>query len=969
LLYLNQIGLPDFAKKPLLEKLHSRGIDLQFSRLRLHFTRGVVADNVLIGGATKDAPKLTVTEVQVLPDFRKLARFQFQINSLLLRQARLVFSVTSDNQPERELIVSNIQTELRFLTNDVWELNHFRAQLADADLQLHGAITNASMMRNWKFAQARPSVKPFSLQDRLRELSDILDQIHFTSTPELKLQISGDARDMFSFAAQLTVRAPGAQTPWGNFNDGQLLARVIPPDSPGELPKAEMTLHAVNAETRWGAASNLDLTVHAAATEVTNFNADLDLTAAQVSSKWGSATDARFTARWLHSPTNPIPISGHGELRVAQAETMWGSGRELQVSGWLTTPTNLTVPIDPSWDRWTNIAPFALNLDCRLGLLQSSNLVATNFLCAAHWRAPHLQISKLTAQLYEGSIAAYTDLAVDTREFTFTDISDFDVKQIFPLLTPMAQHWLSQFSWEKPPKLNASGALVLPAWTNRHPDWRTEVKPTIKLRGHVAADKGAFREVPFDSASLHFTYTNLFWRLPDIVAIRPEGRLEMLHEANDATQDFYFRFHSAVDPRAIRPMLTTAQQRGFDLVGFSTPPVVDAEIWGRWRDLDRIGLKASLTMSNFTFRGESADSIQSSVTYTNRLLSFFEPQLQRGTQHVSAASVMLDMDRERVFVTNVMSTGDPYAFTRTIGPVAARAIAPYHFLKMPKIRVNGSIPFHQILNADLHFDVEGGPLEWWNFKVPQISGRIDWLGDKLFLRGIHADFYGGKADGDAEFDFSKGETASCHFDVFVSNSDLHWLMSDLDLHTNRLEGTLNCRLTVADGDAGNVNSWKGAGHVSLRNGFIWELPVFGVLSPALDGIAPGLGSSRATDGNATYILNNGTLHSDDLEIRASGMRLLYRGDVALNGRVDSRVEAELLRDTWVVGRMLSLALWPFSKIFEYKITGTLAKPKMEPLYLLPRMILMPLHPFETMKDLLAKPPEPANTNAAPQYPN
>src|ERR1041385_9195332 len=70
LLYLNQIGLPDFAKKPLIEKLRARGVDLQFSRLRLHFTRGVVADNVLIGGANEGDPKLTVKETVD----RKIAR-------------------------------------------------------------------------------------------------------------------------------------------------------------------------------------------------------------------------------------------------------------------------------------------------------------------------------------------------------------------------------------------------------------------------------------------------------------------------------------------------------------------------------------------------------------------------------------------------------------------------------------------------------------------------------------------------------------------------------------------------------------------------------------------------------------------------------------------------------------------------------------------------------------------------------
>ena len=38
-----------------------------------------------------------------------------------------------------------------------------------------------------------------------------------------------------------------------------------------------------------------------------------------------------------------------------------------------------------------------------------------------------------------------------------------------------------------------------------------------------------------------------------------------------------------------------------------------------------------------------------------------------------------------------------------------------------------------------------------------------------------------------------------------------------------------------------------------------------------------------------------------------------------------RVEAELLRDTPMVGKFFSLALWPVSKLFEYKVEGSLGK--------------------------------------------
>ncbi len=41
-----------------------------------------------------------------------------------------------------------------------------------------------------------------------------------------------------------------------------------------------------------------------------------------------------------------------------------------------------------------------------------------------------------------------------------------------------------------------------------------------------------------------------------------------------------------------------------------------------------------------------------------------------------------------------------------------------------------------------------------------------------------------------------------------------------------------------------------------------------------------------------------------------------------------------------------------SKIFEYQVTGTLQNPKSEPIYVLPRLLLMPLHPIRTLENLL-----------------
>src|SRR5438552_1430421 len=63
-IYLNQIGLPDFVKRPLLEELRARGVELQFSRLRLRWYQGIVADDVRFGRLEQpQGPQLSIRQV------------------------------------------------------------------------------------------------------------------------------------------------------------------------------------------------------------------------------------------------------------------------------------------------------------------------------------------------------------------------------------------------------------------------------------------------------------------------------------------------------------------------------------------------------------------------------------------------------------------------------------------------------------------------------------------------------------------------------------------------------------------------------------------------------------------------------------------------------------------------------------------------------------------------------------------
>lgn len=976
LVYLNQIGLPDFVKKPLLAKLRDRGVDLQFTRLSWRLPHGIVAENVRFGGAGEASRlNLTAKELQVRLNYPALAKLRLQINSLLILRGVLTLAIGETNGPPRILSLENIQAKLLFLPDDLWKLQNFRVDFAGANIQVSGEITNASAIRNWKFSQGKQL--PSAARGRLNQLADVLDQMKFASPPEVRADVRGDARDLKSFVVQLAVRAPGANTPWGTVTNGSLSARLFAVRSNG-VPNAEASVTVNAIETRWGKARDLRLTGHMqemGANEATREEEfpqiEATLSAGNIETRWGKAGNLRFTGRTDEMRTKGTTRAEdapqiEARLVADNIETRWGNSKKIQFTGRIVAPgTNVTVHADETWAWWTNAAPYWLNWECRLEDVDSPRLNAGDVSFAGQWRAPELAVSNLSALLYGGSLQARFNLNVATRELGFATSSDFDIQKMAPLLTEGGRQWLSRCSWQKPPIVKGEGALTLPAWTNRQPDWRAEVQPTVRLKGEFQIGNAAFRGVTVASANSHFNCTNMFWSLPDLTIVRPEGRLNAALETSDWTESYHLRIRSAIDPLALRPLLDADQQRGLDAFTFAQPPAIDAEIWGRWNDPGQASIKARVALTNFTFRGESADAFQTALEYTNQFLLLENAQLWRGTQQAIASGVGVDFAGQKVYLTNGYSTTEPMVIARAIGPNVVSAIEPYHFSEPPTVHVEGIIPMRGESDADLRFDVRGGPFEWWNFKVPRVSGQVHWMGERLTLSNVEMDFYQGTGAGSAEFQFHSGQGTDFHFDANVTNADFHPLMADLTGRTNRIEGKLTARLSVASGNTADWRSVQGRGHVSLRDGLIWEIPIFGVLSPALDSIAPGLGSSRASEASATFAATNGVIHSDDLEIRASVMRLKYWGTMDLSGKVDARVEAQLLRDTWVLGRLLSLALWPVTKICEYKITGDVYHPKSEPVFLIPRIPLMILHPIRTFKDMLPETATPPGTNAPP----
>src|SRR5206468_5535870 len=205
LVYLNGVGLPEFLKLRLVSELRSRGVALNFTRLRLRWYHGLVAENVSLGRADDPSgPHLSLAEADLQLDRAALHRLQFHIRSLVLHDGRLVLPLPSANQPPERFVIANIMTELHLLPGDRWELDHFQAVCLGARINVSGTLTNASAVQDWQFRRAA-NQPAGQWQTQLREVVRVARQLRFKQPPEILFTLRGDARQPAGITADVRI--------------------------------------------------------------------------------------------------------------------------------------------------------------------------------------------------------------------------------------------------------------------------------------------------------------------------------------------------------------------------------------------------------------------------------------------------------------------------------------------------------------------------------------------------------------------------------------------------------------------------------------------------------------------------------------------------------------------------------------------------------------------------------------------
>jgi len=947
--YLHLIGLPEFVKQPMLRRLLARGIEAQFTNMQLGLGKrpSIIVENAAFSRFHQPlSPRLSASRAELTLSWNAMLHARIEVHSLQVAGAQLQVPVSETNGDA--LVLNNVALEMQFNSNDIVRLNYCQGAFRGIQLDIIGRASHVSDMLHWPFLGGSGGTNG-AFQAHLREVARALQKINFTGTPVLQIEAEADGKDTNSFTAELNFVVPGAHTPWGDVTTLVLNAACARLAEPGSQPFLQVEWSADRLDTRWLQSRKISCLTSLSRSANSNLKAEIRLDASRFNAGRNSFRAAQLS--WKGSVTlassNFMPLLAAGKLRATEAETPQGSAHELSLEGQAARARDLPPPAT-DWGPWSRIAPWTFDWQVDLRGAATPKLRFENLTFYGHWRAPQVVVENLQAELYGGHVKAGATLDVNSRELHCNGATDFDPHSISQLLKPAGRDWMAQFEWTTPPKVNARLRVVLPPWTNQPAKPAADVGSTLQIAGDFSTGPASFHTVPVRSAAAHVTYTNGVWSVSHLHAVRPEGDADLDYTSSAQTQSYHLVIDSHVYPKAALPLLGGGD-RILDALDFKQPPEIQAKLWGAWSGTQRTGVAATVLATNFMVRGETVAILRASVGYTNLILTVTNLYLSNNECQVQAPWLQVNLGTKMVALTNASGTVNPPVLQRILRTNAPDWLKVIHFDTPPSVAASGSISLANSSAVDMHFVVDGQHFRYNNLFADHATGTVDWTGPNVVLTNIVASAYkNGTLKGWIAFVSTSKHGSDFFVNFTAANIDLSSLAAGITGKTNRLEGRLDGNLALNGPNTSDLSRLQGGGHIRVADGLLWDIKIFGLLSPVLSLFSHEWGHSRAREAEANFGITNGTVYSDDLVVRCTGFRINLRGKVDKNKQINARLEATLSREAPIIGPVLSFAFTPLSKMFEYELTGPLKDPVLEPVYV-PRFITFLLHPFKSTK--------------------
>jgi hypothetical protein len=251
------------------------------------------------------------------------------------------------------------------------------------------------------------------------------------------------------------------------------------------------------------------------------------------------------------------------------------------------------------------------------------------------------------------------------------------------------------------------------------------------------------------------------------------------------------------------------------------------------------------------------------------------------------------------------------------------------------IEARGVAGYERRQGTDFKLRFDGREVYYTNHLLDRCTFDVRMIDHGVDVSSLDAGLYGGDVTGVASFLLPRFEGSNTAFDISLSATDLDFedvaevLIDDDDgEYRGRLSGRLALRGLLGKG---NGSTMRGDGSVAIDDGRVFMLPLFGGLSDIMTRLIPGLDFVlRQSDAWSEFRVGESRVSSETIKINGSVLSLKGRGHCGFDKAVDFHAQVTLMKDNNLVAKLVRMLTFPISKLFEFRVRGTLDDPRWYP---------------------------------------
>lgn len=385
----------------------------------------------------------------------------------------------------------------------------------------------------------------------------------------------------------------------------------------------------------------------------------------------------------------------------------------------------------------------------------------------------------------------------------------------------------------------------------------------------------------------------------------------------------------------------------------SVPPDADLDLAGGWRDPARTAAFLRIDAGGIGIRGAEFDRVRTRLFIRPHFTHGWDLQAARrdGTQNLAGTFIRRADPVSRELTTidfDLTSRLDPEAMTRLTLGGAAPLLNDWQFTSPPALQYAGR---WLNLPSGGRFEVRftgrsTGHLRYLGFPLESIETTGGLSGQELRLDEIRFDAAGGRGTGKASLGGPPGGR-NLGFDFYLKDAELGRLVhavqefnaartgapvvagrTDSKFLQRTSQGKIELALS-ANGQPGDLPSFRGSGNVKLTGAQLGEVQLFGLLSQVLAGLSLNFSTLKLDAAQSSFELRQGQLHFPDVKVTGSSAVIDAKGayEIATEKvNFTARFKPYETRRNLLTGS-LGLVLNPLSSIIELKLGGILSDPK------------------------------------------